>query len=226
MGVNLVLTLPDDTEQAVVRRAGEAGIALQGFAAPADHAFRRAVDALLAMLETTGLAELSAMSPEQRRHMGVYERTLEKIARMPIGDWYMKKIAPRLDPPLLRLTGGRVSSVYPVPVMLLTTTGAKTGQPRTLPLLYIADGDHLILIASNYGKTSHPAWYRNLLTNPKAEVLAGSRSGMYTASEVTDATERDRAWDLALDMYAGYGDYEGRAGDRTIPLIRLDRVAR
>jgi len=109
--------------------------------------------------------------------------------------------------------------------MLLTTTGAKTGQPRTLPLLYISDGDHLILIASNYGKASHPAWYRNLLTNPKAEVLAGSRSGMYTASEVTDATERDRAWDLALDMYAGYGDYEGRAGDRKIPLIRLERVA-
>ncbi|WNG92674.1 nitroreductase/quinone reductase family protein [Mycobacterium sp. ITM-2016-00318] len=158
--------------------------------------------------------------------MGVYERTLEKVARTPIGDWYMKKIAPRLDPPLLRLTGGRVSSVYPVPVMLLTTTGAKTGQPRTLPLLYIADGDHLILIASNYGKTSHPAWYRNLLANPKAEVLAGSRSGMYTASEVTDAAERDRAWNLALDMYAGYGDYEGRAGDRKIPLIRLERVAR
>ena len=166
------------------------------------------------------------MSPEQRRHMGVYERTLEKIARTPIGDLYMKKIAPRLDPPLLRLTGGRVSSVYPVPVMLLTTTGAKTGQPRTLPLLYISDGDHLILIASNYGKTSHPAWYRNLMANPKAEVLAGSRSGTYTASEITDAAERDRAWDLALDMYAGYGDYEGRAGDRRIPLIRLDRVAR
>ena len=166
------------------------------------------------------------MSPEQRRHMGVYERTLEKFARMPIGDWYMKKIAPRLDPPLLRLTGGRVSSVYPVPILLLTATGAKTGQPRTLPLLYVTDGDHLVLIASNYGKTSHPAWYRNLVANPKAEVLAGSRSGTYVASEIIDATERDRAWELALDMYAGYGDYEGRAGDRRIPLIRLDRVAR
>ncbi|HKV22427.1 MAG TPA: nitroreductase/quinone reductase family protein [Mycobacterium sp.] len=158
--------------------------------------------------------------------MSVYERTLEKFARMPVGDWYMKKVAPRLDPPLLRLTGGRVSSVYPVPIMLLTTTGAKTGQPRTLPLLYVTDGDHLILIASNYGRTSHPAWYRNLVANPRAEVLAGAWSGTYTASEITDPAERDRAWDLALDMYAGYGDYEGRAGDRRIPLIRLDRVAR
>ena len=81
------------------------------------------------------------MSPQQRRKMSLYERTLEKFARMPVGDWYMKQIAPRLDPPLLRLTGGRVSSVYPVPVMLLTTTGAKTGLPRTLPLLYLDDGD-------------------------------------------------------------------------------------
>ncbi|WP_123028317.1 nitroreductase/quinone reductase family protein [Mycolicibacterium stellerae] len=165
------------------------------------------------------------MSPQQRRHMGLYERTLEKFARMPVGDWYMKQIAPRLDPPLLRLTGGRVSSVYPVPVMMLTTTGAKTGQPRTLPLLYLTDGDDLILIASNYGRTTHPAWYRNLVANPKVEVLAGSRSGSYMATEITDPAERDRAWDLALDMYAGYGDYEGRAGDRTIPLVRLSRPA-
>ena len=166
------------------------------------------------------------MSPEQRRHMGVYERTLEKFARMPLGDWYLKRIAPRVDPPLLRLTGGRVSSVYPVPIMLLTTTGAKTGQPRTLPLLYVTDGEDLILIASNYGKTSHPAWYRNLVANARAEVLAGAKSGTYVASEITDAAERDRAWDLALDMYAGYGDYEGRAGDRRIPLIRLKRAPR
>jgi deazaflavin-dependent oxidoreductase (nitroreductase family) len=163
------------------------------------------------------------MSPEQRRHLSLYERTLEKFARMPVGDWYMKQVAPRLDPPLLRLTGGRVSSVYPVPVMLLTTTGAKTGQPRTLPLLYLDDGDAIILIASNYGSTSHPAWYRNLVANPKVQVLAGKKSGTYSAAEITDAGARDRAWDLALDMYAGYGDYEGRAGDRTIPLIRLER---
>ena len=166
------------------------------------------------------------MSPEQRRHMGLYERTLEKVARTPIGDWYVKKLAPRVDPPLLRLTGGRVSSLYPVPVMMLTTTGAKTGRQRTLPLLYLTDGDRLILIASNYGKTSHPAWYRNLVANPTAEVLAGKSTGTYVASEITDAAERDRAWDLALDMYAGYGDYEGRAGDRKIPLIRLERASR
>ena len=163
------------------------------------------------------------MNPTRRR-LSLYERALESFGRSPAGSWYLRRIAPRIDPPMLRLTGGRVSSVYPTPVMLLTTTGAKSGQPRTLPLLYLTDGERLVLMASNYGKTSHPAWYRNLTANPTVEVLAGKRSGTYTASEIKDAGERDRAWELALDQYAGYGDYKQRAGDRTIPLIQLQRI--
>jgi deazaflavin-dependent oxidoreductase (nitroreductase family) len=163
------------------------------------------------------------MSPTRRR-LSPYERALESFGRSPAGNWYLRRIAPRIDPPMLRLTGGRVSSVYPTPVMLLTTTGAKSGQPRTLPLLYLTDGERLLVMASNYGKASHPAWYRNLTANPTVEVLAGKRSGTYTASEIKDAGERDRAWELALDQYAGYGDYKERAGDRTIPLIQLQRV--
>jgi deazaflavin-dependent oxidoreductase (nitroreductase family) len=164
------------------------------------------------------------MTP-QRRHLSLYERALKSFGRSAAGGWYLKKIAPRIDPPLLRLTGGRVSSVFPVPVMLLTTTGAKTGQPRSLPLLYVTDGDRLILMASNYGKKSHPAWYRNLTANPEVEVLAGKRSGTYVASEITDPDSRERAWELALNQYAGYADYEVRARDRTIPLIRLERAS-
>jgi deazaflavin-dependent oxidoreductase (nitroreductase family) len=163
------------------------------------------------------------MSPTRRR-LSPYERALESFGRSPAGNWYLRRIAPRIDPPMLRLSGGRVSSVYPIPIMLLTTKGAKSGQPRTLPLLYLTDGERLVLMASNYGKTSHPAWYRNLTANPTVEVLAGKRSGTYTASEIKDAAERDRAWGLALDQYAGYGDYKERAGDRTIPLIRLEGI--
>ncbi|OBA99754.1 hypothetical protein A5662_15100 [Mycobacteriaceae bacterium 1482268.1] len=156
--------------------------------------------------------------------MGIYERNLEKFARTPVGYWYVKRLAPRIDPPLLRLTGGRFSSVYPVKLMLLTTTGAKSGLPRTQPLGYTRDADSLLLIASNYGNPRHPAWYWNLKANPKVEVLAGKDSGTYLAGEITDPAERERAWDLALDFYAGYADYESRAGDRKIPLVRLSRV--
>ena len=155
--------------------------------------------------------------------MSIYERALEKFARTSAGYWFVRNVAPRVDPPLLRITGGRLSTVYPAPVMLLTTTGAKSGLPRTLPLLYLVDDDSLILIASNYGRPGHPAWYRNLKATPTVEVLAGKRSGTYRASEITDSTEREHAWRKALDQYAGYGDYEARAGARTIPLIRLRR---
>jgi deazaflavin-dependent oxidoreductase (nitroreductase family) len=113
-----------------------------------------------------------------------------------------------------------------VPVLLLTTIGAKSGQQRTLPLQYVTDGERLILIASNYGRKGDPAWYRNLVANPKVEVLAGKRSGSYTATEITDPDDRKRTWALVLDQYAGYADYEERAGDRTIPLIRLECEAR
>lgn len=160
-----------------------------------------------------------------RRRMGFYERTLEGIARSPAGYWYLKRIAPRLDPPLLRLTGGRVSSMYPASVVLLTTVGVRSGLPRTIPLLCVPDTDHIILVASNYGGSSHPAWYRNLLGNPRVEVLAGRRSGTYLASVITDPDERERAWNLALDRYAGFDDYDKRAADRTIPLVRLERTA-
>jgi len=153
--------------------------------------------------------------------MSGYEQVLERFARTPAGYWYVTRLAPRIDEPLLRLSGGRVSSIYPVPVMLLTTTGAKTGSARTSPLLYVVDGTSLILIASNYGRPGNPSWFRNLLANPRVEVLAGGRSGTYTATEITDPAERTAAWEKALDVYAGYADYEVRAGNRTIPLIRL-----
>lgn len=161
----------------------------------------------------------------ERRLLSRHERVLETVARSSAGTWFVQHIAPVLDPPLLRLTGGRVSSIYPVPVLLLTTTGAKTGKARSHPLLYVEDGDDLILVASNYGSARHPAWYRNLRAHPTVEVIAAGHSGTYTATEITDPAQRERAWALAVNLYAGYGDYQQRAGDRTIPLIRLTRAA-
>ena len=151
------------------------------------------------------------MSPE-RRHLSLYERALESFGRSAVGDWYLKRIAPRIDPPLLRLTGGRVSSVYPVPVMLLTTTGAKSGKARTLPLLYVIDGDRLMLIASNYGKKSHPAWYRNLRAN--------LRSRCSPASTVA-GTWRARSPNLASAIVPGSSPWTGTPAT---PITRFARA--
>ena len=136
-----------------------------------------------------------------------------------------RTLAAPIDGALMNLTKGRVSSGFgTVRLVVLRSTGAKTGAPRDVPLGYLTDGDDVILIASNYGQPRNPAWYRNLVANPKVEVLAGKRSGTYKATEITDPSERDRIWNLALDQYAGYADYEARASDRTIPLVRLERA--
>jgi deazaflavin-dependent oxidoreductase (nitroreductase family) len=165
------------------------------------------------------------MTPS-RSPQSLFERAVKAFGRTAAGRWYVRNISVLVDPALLRLTGGRVSSVYPVSVMLLTTIGARTGLQRTLPLVYLNDGAGLILVASNFGNKTNPAWYRNLLANPKVEVLAGKDSGSYLATEISDPTERDRTWALVLDMNTGYDYYEARAGDRTIPLISLMRVGR
>jgi deazaflavin-dependent oxidoreductase (nitroreductase family) len=136
------------------------------------------------------------------------------------GAFLYVRVLPHLDRPLLRATGGRFSTSVGYPVLLLTTTGARSGEPRQTPLVYGTDGDRITLIASKGGATTHPAWLHNLRKNPKVTVLAGSRSGEYLASEAAGA-ERDRLWQSAVRFYRGYADYQRRAGDRQIPVVVL-----
>jgi deazaflavin-dependent oxidoreductase (nitroreductase family) len=129
----------------------------------------------------------------------------------------------RFDPLLQRLTRGRLALRLVVPFTSMTTTGAKTGQPRTAAVLYFSDGDDVILIASNYGGTRHPAWYHNLKAHPQALLTRGGRSGTYFAEEVSDEADRTRLFASADVIYSGYGDYRVRAGrtGRRIPIMRL-----
>jgi deazaflavin-dependent oxidoreductase (nitroreductase family) len=158
-----------------------------------------------------------------RRQSTLLGRAVMACGRTAAGRWYLRNICPRVDPALLRVTGGRVSSVYPVPTMLLTTTGAKTGLQRTLPLVYLPDDPGLILVASNLGGEHHPGWYHNLIANPNVEVLAGDDSGSYMAAEITDAARRERAWAVVLSANPTYAYCKAHAGNKTIPLIRLKR---
>jgi deazaflavin-dependent oxidoreductase (nitroreductase family) len=154
----------------------------------------------------------------------LYVRGVTEFARTPAGTWCVRNISRVIDPPLLRFTGGRVSSLYPVRAMLLTTIGAKSGQSRTNPLCYLVDDAGLIVVGSNFGGRRQPAWYHNLLANPKVDVLAGEHTGCYLASEITDPAERQRTWALATAAARVFEDYAERAGGRPIPLIRLTRL--
>ena len=147
------------------------------------------------------------------------KRVVVKVAMSPGGQWFLRHLSPRVDPRLMRLTRGRMSSmgIFPRSV-LLTSKGAKSGVQRTTPLIYFTDGDRVVLVASNYGGTRHPAWYYNVKANPEVTILGGGFEGRFAGEEVT-GTERERLWALAKQWNPGYEQYESSAGDRQIPLL-------
>lgn len=133
-----------------------------------------------------------------------------------------RKIAVPNEAPIMKATGGRVRLSVGIPVVVLTSIGARSGKRRETPLAYFTDGDDVILIASNYGRERHPSWYHNLLAHPECELHIGPRGGPFVAREVEGA-DRDRLYALAADrLNKGWDLYKQRVnGIRTIPIMRL-----
>jgi deazaflavin-dependent oxidoreductase (nitroreductase family) len=107
------------------------------------------------------------------------------------------------------------------PMLLLDHVGAKSGKRRTTPLLYLADGDNLALIASKGGHPRHPAWFHNLRANPETTVQVGSERRAVRA-RVASGEERERVWSRAVEAYGSYADYQART-EREIPVVVLER---
>lgn len=127
----------------------------------------------------------------------------------------------KLNVPVYRATGGRLfGRVGRAPVLLLTTTGRKSGQPRTAPVLYLRDGERLIVIGSNAGNERPPAWALNLVANPDAEVEVG-RERRPVHARVAEGEERAELWRRVNDQYAGFDDYATRT-DREIRVFVLE----
>jgi deazaflavin-dependent oxidoreductase (nitroreductase family) len=129
-----------------------------------------------------------------------------------------------LDRLTYRITRGRstlVSLVTGLPIMFLTTTGRRSGIPRTLPLVAIPGGDTMIVIASNYGQREHPAWYHNLKANPRVTATLDGVTREMAAREL-DGEERDRWYERGIEIYPGWISYRRRtAAHRLIPVIEL-----
>lgn len=151
---------------------------------------------------------------------GPLGRAYVRFARSPLGRWMGINIATKVDPFLMRVTGGRVTLGMILPVGLLTTRGARSGQQRVNPVVYFNDGDDVVLVASSFGRDRHPAWYHNIRANPDVSLRVGSSESRYVGTEVEGA-DRDRLWDLACRVYPGYEDYRVRASHRLIPVLRL-----
>jgi len=108
------------------------------------------------------------------------------------------------------------------PLLLLTTTGAKSGQLRTKPMMFIPDGDRLLVIASNAGAPTHPDWYRNLVAHPEVTVEVGNETFKAIAT-VTEGLERQRLWSRVVELYPFFADHQAKTS-RQIPVIVLRRL--
>jgi len=106
-------------------------------------------------------------------------------------------------------------------MLLLDHVGAKSGKLRTSPLLYIPDGDDVVIVASKGGYPKHPAWYHNLVANPDTTMQVGSERRSVHARTAT-AEERERLWPEVTATYGGYADYQARSKGREIPLVILE----
>jgi len=122
-----------------------------------------------------------------------------------------------------RATGGKLfGRMGKSPILLLNTVGRKSGKKRATPLLYVVDGEDLVIIASKGGTPTHPAWYLNLMATPETTVEVGDREVRVKAEEV-DAEEKTRLWQKMAEMYPTYDDYQKKT-EREIPLLVLHPV--
>ena len=150
---------------------------------------------------------------------------MRNFAATKVGVALFRPTAHRLDQLVTNLTGGRRSFIgiaAGLPAVILTTTGAKSGKPRTVAVFGIPHPDGLGLIASNFGGAKHPAWYHNLKANPDATVSIEGDTWHATARPATPR-ERDEIWAKGVEFYPGWTEYEARAGDRYIAAFVLSR---
>jgi deazaflavin-dependent oxidoreductase (nitroreductase family) len=138
----------------------------------------------------------------------------------PIGKLVIKAMS-SVNTWIYRATGGKVGGRFPggAPLLLLTTIGRKSGEPRTTPLIYLSDGDDLVIVASKAGMDNHPLWYMNLVANPDVEVEVGRERRLLRARTAT-AEEKARLWPELVAIYSDYAAYQKRT-ERDIPVVIL-----
>lgn len=156
----------------------------------------------------------------------VFHRAMRRFIATRVGVALFRPTAHHADRLASKLTGGRRSAAWfltGVPAVMLTTTGAKSGEPRTVAIYGIPHPEGLAVIASNFGGTKHPAWYHNLKANPHAAVSVEGDTWDAVA-RIAEPRERDEIYAKGIEIYPGWRKYEKTAGDRHIEAFVLSRV--
>ena len=172
----------------------------------------------------------SAGPGEERRILfddaNVAQRLMRQLGGTRGGAWLFSRLLHRLDLPVMRYTGGRRSvtaAVSGLPMLELITTGARTGRPRTMPIIGTPDADRFVLVASNYGSARNPGWYFNLKAHPECTVVVRGRRWQMEAYEA-EGEERERLWALDCSVYPARRHYAARTAGRRIPVMVLHPV--
>ena len=150
-------------------------------------------------------------------------RAFHRLLMSPFLSPIFARILHRMDGLVLLLNGGRftlTSVIAGLPTIILTTTGAKSGLPRALPIACVPDGERYALVATNFGQSHFPSWYHNLKKNAECIVRVGDKIRTFIAREL-HGDEYERYWNLAADIYAGYAAYKQRTS-RRIPVMLLE----
>jgi deazaflavin-dependent oxidoreductase (nitroreductase family) len=176
-------------------------------------------------VSSLGLGDNDTMPGQSFGNANPFHRAMRTFAATKVGVALLRPTAHHLDRLVTKLTGGRrtfAEVVSGVPAVMLTTEGAKSGQPRTVAVYGIPHPDGLALIASNWGGPKHPAWYYNLKAHPEARVTVG-RDTWHATARLATTSERDEIWAKGVEVYPGWRKYESRAGDRRIEAFILRR---
>lgn len=167
---------------------------------------------------------MAAMPARTFDDANAFQKAMRTFASTSVGVALFRPTGHHLDKAISRLTKGKRSFagiVTGIPAVVLTTTGAKSGEARTVVVAGIPRADGTMgLIASNWGGAKHPAWYHNLKAHPRATLTVEGDTWQADARPATPA-ERDEIWAKGLELYPGWRKYEARAGDRTIQAFVL-----
>lgn len=150
-------------------------------------------------------------------------KTVKMLASSRAGSWFLSYSLHDLDRIVINLTHNQTSLttiLAGLPVLTLTTRGAKSGKPRAVPLIGVPMGKEVVLIASNWGRAFHPAWYVNLKAHPAVMLAYQGQAAEYGAKEA-EGDLRAELWGKAVEIYPGYEAYKRRAGKRQIPVVVL-----
>jgi deazaflavin-dependent oxidoreductase (nitroreductase family) len=150
-----------------------------------------------------------------------YRDFLNDFSVTPAGRWIAKTITSKIDPFVYKVSGGRFTSSGPltIPQLTLTTVGRKSGKERTVQLGYHPDGEDVLIVASNFGGTNHPAWSHNLDANPECKVRLGAEQKNAVASRLTDS-EKATLWHQIERTIPQMKSYKVRTS-RNIKVYRL-----